>query len=146
MNSITIRKAVLKDAAEIANVHINSWKEVYKGLFPQSFLNEHHLFFKSRYKHWKMAVIDESQFTFVAQCENDGVVGFINGADGRDDELKNYGEVWCIYLLKKYHRQKIGFRLLKTFFDLQLKLGKKQGYLWILENNPTTRFFKEDRS
>ncbi|MEZ4741946.1 MAG: hypothetical protein R3B45_05785 [Bdellovibrionota bacterium] len=34
-----IRKARIEDAAEIANVHINSWREAYRGLLPESFLD-----------------------------------------------------------------------------------------------------------
>ena len=31
MNNIIIRAATVNDAADIANVHINSWREAYKG-------------------------------------------------------------------------------------------------------------------
>ena len=53
MEGITIRKASVDDAAEIANVHINSWREAYKGLLPQEFLDERPLNFKNRYELWK---------------------------------------------------------------------------------------------
>lgn len=33
-----IRKATIEDAAEIANVHLNSWREAYRNLLPQDFL------------------------------------------------------------------------------------------------------------
>ena len=37
--NITVRKAKLEDAAEIANVHVNSWREAYKGILEEDFLN-----------------------------------------------------------------------------------------------------------
>ena len=45
MENIIIRKAHLEDAAEIANVHINAWREAYQGLISQSFLDDRPLYF-----------------------------------------------------------------------------------------------------
>lgn len=47
--NIKIRKATEEDAAEIANVHINSWREAYKGLLEEDFLNDRPLQFKNRF-------------------------------------------------------------------------------------------------
>jgi ribosomal protein S18 acetylase RimI-like enzyme len=143
MENVTIRKATFEDAAEIANVHINSWREAYKGLLSEEFLNERPLFFKNRYELWKKVTVNESQVTLVAECSKNGVVGFVNGTHGRDEALKDHAEVWCIYLLEKYHGQKIGFNLLKEFFDAHLKLGFKKGYLWVLDDNPTISFYEK---
>ena len=35
----TIRPAVVEDAAAIAQVHVESWKTTYKGIFPESLLD-----------------------------------------------------------------------------------------------------------
>jgi len=143
MENITIRKAVFEDAAEIANVHINSWREAYKGLLSEEFLKDRPLFFKNRYELWKKVTVNESQVTLVAECKVNGVVGFVNGTNGRDDGLQDYAEVWCIYLLEKYHGQKIGFNLLKSYFDAHVELGFSKGYLWVLEDNPTISFYEK---
>ena len=143
MKDIIIRKATFEDAAEIANVHINSWREAYKGLISQDRLDDRHLHFKNRYELWKRVTVDEKQTTLVAESKEHGVVGFVNGTLGRDEEYKDYVEVWCIYLLKKYHGKKIGFNLLKSYFDIHTALGHKKGYLWILADNPTISFYEK---
>ena len=143
MENITIRKAAFEDSAEIANVHINSWREAYKGLISEDFLNERPLFFKNRYELWKKVTVNEKQTTVVAECEKNGVVGFINGTNGRDENKKDYAEVWCLYLLEKYHGKKIGFHLLKSFFDKHLELGFEKGYLWVFADNPTISFYEK---
>jgi ribosomal protein S18 acetylase RimI-like enzyme len=143
MENVKIRRATLEDAAEIANVHINSWREAYIGLLPSDFLDERPLNFKNRYELWKKVTKNNDQVTLVAESEKHGVVGFINGKNGRDDDLKDHAEVWCIYLLKKYHGQKIGFNLLKSFFNTQIELGFKKGYLWVLAGNPTISFYEK---
>lgn len=143
VKNIEIRRARLEDAAEIANVHTNSWRETYKGLIPQDYLDDRPLHFKNRYELWKKVTINEKQVTFVAESKEHGVVGFINGTCGRDENYKDYAEVWCIYLLAKYHGQKIGFNLLKAYFDVHADLGYKKSYLWVLEGNPTIRFYEK---
>jgi len=143
MEGITLRKATFEDSAEIANVHINSWRESYKGLISEGFLNERPLFFKNRYELWKRVTVNEKQVTYVAECEKNGVVGFVNGTHGRDESRKDYAEVWCIYLLEKYHGRKVGFHLLKLFFDAHVNLGFEKGYLWVLANNPTISFYEK---
>ncbi len=85
--------------------------------------------------------MNKEQVTQVAECEQNGVIGFINGTKGRDEKYKDFAEVWCIYMLKKYHGKKIGFHLLKSFFDIHSDLGFKKGYLWVLKNNPTIEFY-----
>ena len=121
MDGITIRKATVEDAAEIANVHINSWREAYKGLLPQDFLDERALNFKNRYELWKR----------------------VTGTNGRDEDKKDWCEVWCIYLLEKYHGKKIGFNLLKQYFDIHSDKGFSKGYFWVLDNNPTIKFYEK---
>ncbi len=137
-----IRKAIIDDAAEIANVHTNSWREAYKGLLPQSLLDDRPLVFKNRYDLWKRVTADKTQTTFVAESDRNGVVGFINGYNARDKGFEDYAEVYCIYLLKKFHGQKIGLKLLKSYFDVHIQKGYEKAYLWVLKDNPTIRFYE----
>ena len=136
-----IRKATFDDAAEIANVHINSWREAYQGMFPQKFLDDRPLYFKDRYELWKK-VTKNSQMTFVAESKDNGVVGFINGGDARDDNFQGQVEIYCIYLLKKFHGQGTGYSLLKKFFESSNEKGFEMSYLWVLKNNPTIKFYQ----
>lgn len=143
MNNIEIRKARFEDSAELANVHINSWREIYKDMMPQDFLNDRPLHYKNRYELWKKVSINEKQITYVADTKEHGVVGFVNGTYGRDEKYKDYAEVWSIYLLEKYHGKKIGLSLLKAFFDTHIDLGYTKAYLWVLANNPTITFYEK---
>lgn len=143
MEGITIREATVEDAAEIANVHINSWREAYKGLLPQDFLDERALNFKNRYELWKRVTQNPNQVTLVAESTEHGVVGMVNGTNCRDEDKKDWCEVWCIYLLEKYHGKRIGFNLLKQYFDIHSDKGFSKGYLWVLDNNPTIKFYEK---
>jgi GNAT superfamily N-acetyltransferase len=101
------------------------------------------LFFKNRYEIWKQMTADDSQIIFVAECPENGVVGFVNGSSARDEGYEDFAEVWAIYLLQHYHGKKVGLRLLKADFDVCAEKGFSKGYLWVLKNNPTIRFYEK---
>lgn len=143
MNQVIIRRAKQQDAAEIANVHLNSWKETYVNLLPEDFLEGLHLTFKSRYELWKNVTSNQDQICLVAECKDHGIVGFITGGDGRDEERSHELEVYSIYLLKAYQGKKIGFGLLEQFFLEQSKRNYQQAYLWVLKDNPTIKFYEQ---
>lgn len=140
--NVIVRPATYDDAAEIANVHINSWREAYKGLMPEDFLNDRPLNFKNRYQLWKRVTMDSAQVTFVAESKEHGVIGFINGCTPRDPEYKDYAEVYAVYLLEKYKGQKIGLELFKKYFNEYKKRGFTKAYLWVLKDNPTIKFYE----
>ncbi len=67
---VTIRHATTDDAAEIANVHLNSWREAYRNLLPQDFLDQLPLTFKRRMSLWKQVASDSRKPLFVADAKN----------------------------------------------------------------------------
>jgi len=143
VDNVIIRRATIEDAAEIANVNVNTWRESYQGLLPQDYLDDRPLQFKNIYRLWKKIIADETQITLVADCEKNGIVGFVYGKDNRDPEFENYAEVYAIYLFKKYHGKKIGFELLKQYFESLKLIGYEKAYLWVLKDNPTIKFYEK---
>lgn len=138
---IIIRKAKVEDAAEIANVHVNSWREAYKGILDEDYLNDRPLIFKNRYTLWTK-LITEGEIVYVAESDKHGIVGFSNAGISRDERFENFGEIYCIYLFKKAHKQGIGFQLLKSSFEALKDKGHEKAFLWVLENNPTISFYE----
>lgn len=143
MENVIIRRATPEDAAAIANVHINTWREAYKNLMPAEFLEERPLGFNKRHRFWKRLIEEAGQDIFVADCSENGVVGVINGHLARDEEYKDHAEIYCFYLFKKYHGKKIGFRLLQEYLKSIKADGFQQMYLWVLKGNPTIEFYEK---
>lgn len=143
MKNIIIREALLDDAFEIANVHIHSWREAYENILPSSYLDSRPLQFKSKATIWQYNIKNATQTTFVAECPNNGVIGFISGSRGRERRHRDKLEVRCLYLFQNYHGQKIGFYLLQKLFDCYVAQGFKMGYLWVLKNNPSISFYEK---
>lgn len=139
---MTFRRAAPQDAAGMAHVHITSWQETYTGLMPDAVMAELPLRFKSRYELWQTVTARTDQDTFVAEHPDYGIVGIMNGGAARDAEFAGQCEIYCLYLLKAFHRQGIGFRLLQDFFAASHERGYQGAYAWVLKGNPAVAFYQ----
>ena len=74
-----IRKAKLEDHLSIAKVHITSWRESYADILDGSFLADMNL--NERSEKWRKMLMDDMKrsYTFVADHNLKGIVGFISG-------------------------------------------------------------------
>ncbi len=139
---ILIRAAKTGDAPEIANVHLNSWREAYKGLLPQKFLDQLPLTFKRRMNWWEKIISNPDEFVLLVAEDKVGVIGFACFQAGRDQGMEKLTEVAAIYILEKYKGQGIGFSLLSSGFKQMKDRGFKEAYCWVLEGNPTIKFYE----
>jgi len=108
-----IRAAKIEDAPEIANVHVNSWRETYYGLMPDSIIENLPLSFKRRMNWWSECISapKNNRNVWVAEIQKHGIIGFSSIEAARDKIFKGIGELTCIYLLKAYHQEGIGYLL-----------------------------------
>lgn len=141
--AMIVRRARVEDAAAIARVHGESWRSTYAGMLPDRLLLKlagtrreerrwRHLLGRFRGRH----------YVYVAEDEEEGVVGFASGGVARDRELAYRGEVYALYLLDEYHGRGIGRAL---FLRLAARLLRECGstlIVWVLASNPS-RFFYE---
>lgn len=143
MTNITIRKATDADAAGIANVHINSWREAYRGILTPEYLDSLPLEFNDRYELWTQVIALSAQPLFVAVHTNHGIIGFAGGGDARDKKFEGYAEVYAIYLLIQHQGKGIGLGLLKSLFVEFSTMGASRVYSWVLQDNPAVHFYKK---
>lgn len=75
-----VRRASVDDAAAIAKVHIQSWKETYPGIIPQDIIDAMSLDGKTN--DWSVNLLEgppHHRFTFVAENSENKVIGFASG-------------------------------------------------------------------
>ncbi len=139
-----IRPGVTSDAAELASAHLNSWRESYHGLVPDSYLDRLPLSFRGRMKFWEY-LFEEAKdaVTFVAESADNGIIGFSSVGEARDPDYETWGELAAIYVLKQFQKKGIGHDLLETAFENLNSRGFKKYYCWVIENNPTISFFEK---
>lgn len=143
MNSeVILQPATVADAAELANVHVNAWREAYQGLLPGAFLEAQPLAFRRRMRMWAALLGVDDPPIFLAEAADHGVVGFVAAASPRDRALAGSGEITSIYLLRAYHRRGIGRALLERAFARLRADGHWSAYCWVLEDNPSAAFYR----
>ena len=139
--SITIRPAVPDDAEPIAAVHVESWRDTYRGIIPDAFLDGLTVEGRARSWRWTVANLNENEVLFVAE-DGGRIIGFSNGGKNRNSEYPHGGEVYAIYLLKAYHGLGIGKRLFTAVTESLERSGYDSFMLWVLKDNPTLGFYQ----
>jgi GNAT superfamily N-acetyltransferase len=139
---IQIRKAELDDAAGIATVHVASWKETYRGIVPDEFLDN--LSIQRRTEQWTNSLSNPSNLyhlAFVAEMKGQ-IVGFSNYGFPQEKDAEFDGELYAIYLLKSAQGQRIGRMLFAETLRGLLELGSSSMLVWVLKDNPTRGFYE----
>lgn len=135
-----IRPARLSDAGSIAQVHVQAWRETYRGLIPDSVLAG--LSVEGRVRAWSemIGVGNHAPAIFVA--EQDGIiVGFASAKTERDSLLATDSELTSIYLLDGFKRQGIGRLLFGHLVAWLRRRGCTSLGLWVLDTNAVARAF-----
>jgi ribosomal protein S18 acetylase RimI-like enzyme len=134
-----IRAAAIADANAIARVHVQAWRETYRGLVPDAMLDA--LSVERNTGMWQ-AIIGQRSIVQVAETDT-GIVGFGSAGKVRDALLGTSGEVSSIYLIDTIKRRGIG----RALFGSLLRALAAGGYvsvgLWVLTSNAPTRRFYE---
>lgn len=136
-----IRTAVLGDEFQIAQVHIKSWQEAYKGLLPQDYLDQLTSEIEDRIKMWKNILANPQRWAWVAE-NTQGIISFVLFGPPRDANREDFIELGAIYLLASEKGNGNGFSLLSVGFNKMRDFGYKKAYCWVLEKNPTIKFYE----
>lgn len=134
-----IRKANIEDAAGIAKVQVDSWRTTFKGIVPDDFLES--LSYNKRERIWKRAVVENN--LYIAEDENNHITGFSVGGKERTGNYGTYsGELYSIFILKRYQGTGIGRLLVKSVVDDLKKKKLNSMLIWVIEENPACRFYE----
>lgn len=124
------------DLLAISRIYEESWKAAYKDIVPQSYLDE------IPEGKWASNLEQEGVHSLVL-IENDIFIGTSSYSKSRISEFEGYGEIISIYLLPEYIGKGYGKRLLRVAMAELKKLGYRDVYLWVLEENHRARSFYE---
>ncbi|WP_243300141.1 GNAT family N-acetyltransferase [Bacillus litorisediminis] len=138
-----IRVAQARDIEAIASVHIQCWRETYKGIvlddeldglnMPQKITQWTHI-----YKQQNEQGIGQ---ILVALVEGK-IVGFAHFTKERTEKYDIDGELTTIYILRDYHRKGIGTALLRKGLDYLESQRFKSMLVWVLDENPFKLFYE----
>jgi GNAT superfamily N-acetyltransferase len=139
-----IRNALPTDARAIAQVHISSWQQAYRGLMPVEYLNALEATLAQRELFWVRTIQSGDSNVLVAEV-NKQVVGWISVGASRDEDaaVNNVGEVMAIYVLADHWRTGVGLALWQAGLQCLIKQGHHRLTLWVLAGNDRAiRFYR----
>lgn len=120
-----------------AYVHFRAWKDAYRGLVDQSFLDARTLELSEGFA----LKAFEAGFATLLAKDGERVVGFADYGPCRDDDLPETGEVYAIYLLEPFYRQGIGTLLMREALARMAEYPRVA--VWVLEGNDRAISFYE---
>lgn len=137
-----IRPARVNDAEGIAHMHVESWRSSYKGIIAKDYLAG--LSKKRRADRWRenLSVQNLKSCIFIVADENEQIIGVASGGPQRDTQLNYDGELYAIYLLKRFQRNGLGSRLMVAVATHLAANGFKNLLVWVLEKNPSRLFYE----
>lgn len=136
----TIREATPDDVAALAEAHVATWRETYRGLLPESYLDG--LTPEGREPQWRR-ILDlpgEQRSVLVAEGPGGEIAGFASGGPHRGT-AEWAGEIYTLYLRRNYQGRGLG----RTLFTALVARLREQGVdsliLWVLATNERARGF-----
>ena len=147
MDRIRVRKAKKQDIIEVAELHVKIWEEVYRGVLDDEFLDK--ITVGERNKQWRKFLENKGERElFLAEVRKQNkakIAGFVACGPARDENFEqNFpGEIYTIYVDKKYWRQGIGSELFSLAKNFLQKKGLFPFYLWVLKELTDSRKFYE---
>ena len=131
--TVTIRVAVSGDAMEIARCHIVAWRDTYRPIIAEEYLNN--LSLEEHTKKWFANLQQPQCHTFIAETDRRELIGFISGGLERTGRADYRGEIYAIYILKSWRRRGVGRRLAARFSEALLECQVTTLIVWALEGN-----------
>ena len=137
--SPTIRRAGITDAPAVAEIYVETWREAYPGMLPDTVLlgmsREH------QRRAWRHSICDPAQSVLLAQTEGGDIVGFGSCGATRRPSVPFSGEIYTLYVRPEHQDRGIGRRLMAAAFAAMVEKGYSRSFLWVLRDNPSRYFY-----
>ena len=130
-----VRRAEFADASSMARVHVDTWRETYRGLMSDAVLDDPGLLSR-RERFWAAALTDPqySQNIAAVASRDDTLIGISMSGPSLDVD-----EPWQLYVLYAYagfHGSGVGAALLNAVID-----KTAPAVLWVADPNPRAQAF-----
>jgi ribosomal protein S18 acetylase RimI-like enzyme len=139
MNNSLIREATPTDVQTLARLHVATFNETHAPVLQNGPA------YDIREYQWRQLfqTLDGSWFCFVVEDANGELIGFAKGQKyEHPDQPEFAGELNKIYVLRKYHRQGLGHRLIGHVARRFLRQGITSMLLFGEARNPSNGFFE----
>jgi GNAT superfamily N-acetyltransferase len=141
INALSIRKARPSDAAAIAQVYVEAWRDTYPAVLPAKLLLR--MTIEGQALRWRSIIASAArESVYVAEDEQGAIVAMASLGRARDGELGFDGEIYTLYVDPLRRGDGIGRSLLRGAFNALAESGHQSCVIWAHAKNPA-RFFYE---
>lgn len=137
----SIRNANINDIDKIAEIHSSCWKNSYKDIIAQNYLDSMNIEKSVSRNLLNLKRMQDDEFFLVAVNQEDEVLGYCIGGNQRDSEYSEKGEVAALYIDLDYQQQGIGTALLNKAFDKLREKALNSVLIWALMKNRQKDFY-----
>jgi ribosomal protein S18 acetylase RimI-like enzyme len=134
---VVVRPAEPADVPELARVHVQTWRETYRGVMPDEVLDDPGAVGR-REQFWTAVLTDDRyRDRRTAVAEQDGaVVGLALAGPPLDDDATWSAHLYVLYTLASVHGSGAGAALLAAVLDPEESVA-----LWVADPNPRAQAF-----
>lgn len=137
---ITLRRARLADAAEIAEVHDCAWREAYRGVIPGRELEK--MIARRGPRWWQGAITRGTRIAVVDFDES--VAGYVSYGRNRLGDAETEGEIFELYLAPEFQGLGFGRKLFNAACRDLAAHGFSNCLVWVLaDNHRAVRFYEK---
>ncbi len=146
IKEIQLRRATVADAQAIAAIRIEGWRISYRGMIPDSYLENMQL--DENVLHWRtilqaLPAKEDSLCVYVA-VNDEEIVGFVSAMKLPEAKLDKDAEINAIYMRPQWQRCGIGKRLLHKATRSLQAMGCTSCVIWVIDGNSQARNFYEE--
>jgi ribosomal protein S18 acetylase RimI-like enzyme len=136
-----IRRSKTADARALARIYVQSWHDTYMGIVPAGYLRT--MTVSGFVPMFLNELRNRTAISFIAEQPGDGAIGFISGGRERQNDCIYEGEIYSLYILKRFQRQAIGSSLVLALADAFNRQGIYSMLVWVLKQNPSRKFYEK---
>lgn len=140
---LIIRPGAPEDAADIARVQVDSWRDTYADILPEAYLARLSVTERVRQRRVILAGLGHAKATFVVDDTQHGILGFADCGPTRQLQSRPTGEFYAIYLLPEAQGLGIGRIMVASMAEHLRRHGMDQAVAWTLSDNRGACWFYE---
>jgi len=129
------------DAEALADVHVRSWRESYRGILPDAYLARMSVDAHARRWRWTLTYPGPQDVTLAAG-DRAGLAGYAAAGPSRSGRAKE-GEIHTLYLLREAQGHGLGRRLVEDAARALAANGAQSLMISVLRDNHRARAFYE---
>lgn len=137
---IIIRPAKIEDSKAIARVQVDSYRSAYRGILPQSYLNQ--FTYEAQAQDWRDYFDDKDDaILYIVELDRSEIVAYTLAKIGPCEIDPFESELVALHVIPSCQRKGFGRQLIYAAVNQIRIKGCRSMMLWVLAENPSRRFY-----